>query len=55
MKGLVPYSASAKSDRFPHSLEFNYVSLKQILSLDSEGEYVFDWVSFGLRYGGCRC
>ena len=30
MKGLVPYSASAKSDRFPHSLEFNYVSLKQI-------------------------
>ena len=41
LKGLVPYSDYADEDdsRFPHSLEFDYVSLRQLM----RGPSTFDW------------
>ena len=38
MKGLVPY-AGVESDRFPHSLEFDYIPLNEVMA----GMGKFDW------------
>ncbi len=38
LKGLVPY-ARPTPDRFPHSMEFNYLALSQLM----KGEDQFDW------------
>ncbi len=43
-KGLVPYPGSSSSNRFPHSLEFSYFALKDVLvGQSAEGKYLFDW------------
>ena len=46
MKGLVPYSSSAAENRFPHSLEFSYFALKDVLvGQSTTGELLFDWTT----------
>ena len=46
MKGLVPYSSSAAENRFPHSLEFSYFALKDVLvGQSTTGELLFDWTA----------
>lgn len=39
LKGLVPYSTQDHKERFPHSLEFNYVALGALMT----GPNSFDW------------
>lgn len=39
LKGLVPYVAAGKKDRFPHAMEFRYFSLKTLMVGPDE----FDW------------
>lgn len=41
LKGLVPYSSSGNRERFPHSLEFNYLPLGTLVV----GEREYDWSS----------
>jgi len=45
LKGLVPYPDRAAENRFPHSVEFDYISLKDILDVDGNGNYKFNWSS----------
>jgi hypothetical protein len=45
LKGLVPYPGSSAANHFPHSLEFSYIALSEVLNLDVNGNYVFDWSS----------
>ncbi len=39
LKGLVPYDGEATRDRFPHSMEFRYLSLSDLMT----GWNQFDW------------
>lgn len=39
LKGLVPYSGSSAANRFPHSMEFGYLPLGDLM----KGEQKFDW------------
>ncbi|MGB7346436.1 MAG: hypothetical protein WBD20_19610 [Pirellulaceae bacterium] len=39
MKGLVPYASADGRDQFPHSLEFQYFALGDLMT----GENAFDW------------
>lgn len=39
LRGLVPYAGGDKRDKFPHSLEFDYLLLSTLMS----GENTFDW------------
>ena len=45
LKGLVPYSGSSNDKRFPHSLEFAYFALREVLTGQTTGSdvYTFDW------------
>lgn len=57
MKGLVPYPNSVSDNRFPHSLEFFYIGLNEVLTGQLPGgDYVFDWsaVEAGLEAAKAR-
>ncbi len=40
LKGLVPYAGEGSKDRFPHSMEFRYIAMNEVM----KGPEEFDWV-----------
>ena len=43
LRGLVPYNSSSGRNNFPHSLEFRYFSLADVLKGQSGSNFRFDW------------
>lgn len=50
LKGLVPYLTAEGSERFPHSLKFQYLPLSQLMT----GPDQFDWTALEQSLEECR-
>jgi len=56
LKGFVPYSDRAAENYYPHSLEFFYVALDEVLIDFNDGAYEFNWalIESGLNAAKAR-
>ena len=44
LKGMVPFTQKSANTSFPHSLEFEYIPLSDVLKgVNPSGGYIFDW------------